>query len=120
MYSFSKQRRERRAAIAKNLESLHPASLDVIRYKKGESEGTISHQDVYAVFGTAICIVNDENVGRLRVVNFEMPESFSIGEFIILDPLYMHKVTKLFFGLLKLDSTTSSSLSLLPNFGAKF
>lgn len=85
--------KNRKASIAKNLKSLCPASLDVIRYKKGESEGNIWNQDMYAVFDTSICIVNHTNAGRLRIVNFDMPESLTFYDVILPDPLCMNKMT---------------------------
>ena len=47
----------RAAAVQRSIEIIEPFSSDFIEYEKGMNQGTVWHQDCFAVFGTAIYIL---------------------------------------------------------------
>ena len=67
--------------------------IDAIRYGKGKLQDTTWHQDTYSLFGTAVCIIRDTVVGRLRIEVLDAPEVLEPGSIVFLDPACVHRVT---------------------------
>ena len=85
---------EKQNSLEKTLSKMSelPSDIQILNYKKGKKHGTIKHLDPYAVFGTAICILEDSKVGRLHIQSMDMPEKLIAGDIVFLDPSAVHFV----------------------------
>ncbi len=55
----------------------------------------VDHQDVDTVFCTGLVYLIDTIRGRLHIAKHGLPEFFSSGDLVLIDPWQIHSVTKL-------------------------
>ena len=64
-------------------------------YEKDKIQGCVDHQDVDSVFRTGLLYLQDTTRRRLDIAKHDLPEFFSPGDFLPMDPRQIHSVTKL-------------------------
>lgn len=69
---------------------IRPSFVSNFVYKKDQDHGIAVHTDIYYVFGTVICVINETPEEKLQC-----QDPFSngtIGDLIVLDPIMKHWV----------------------------
>ncbi len=72
-----------------------PSTVTYLKYEQGKIQGCVDHQDVDSIFCTGLLYLKDTTRGRLHVANHDLPEFFSPGDLLLMDPCQIHSVTKL-------------------------
>ena len=76
------------------LKSRVPSSVSYLKYDANTMQGAVKHQDVDAVFCTALLYIQDTCTGRLHIENTDLLEFFLPGDVVFIDPRRIHEITK--------------------------
>ena len=63
-----------------------------VRKLEVEVEGCSLHQDFDSIFCIGLLYLNDTTSGRLLIEGCYLPEKFSTGDVVFLDPRQVHQV----------------------------
>ena len=69
-----------------------PSVVTYLKYEAGKKNGCPRHQDVDAVFFTALLYLKDSALGRLAINRNILPELFEPGDVVYMDPRVEHWV----------------------------
>ena len=69
-----------------------PSLVTYLKYEEGKTNGCPRHQDVDAVFFTALLYLKDSPLGHLHIAKVDLPKLFYPGDVVIMDPRVEHWV----------------------------
>ncbi len=69
-----------------------PSTMTYLKFEPGKVQGCIDHRDVDSVFSTGLLYLRDTTRGQLDVEKHDLPQFFSPGDFLVIDPRRINSV----------------------------